>query len=624
VGAAIIGGFQFFVNHFMSRTIQSGPANAIAMFQRLLSGATIGNIILSYDRPMKLKIAFASITLIVLLAATAYGQASHVTLLEGTELTNSERQVIAISRQGDRFIYVSQGNFYIQGIGEDKPLHVPGLLDGFRKANPEFSPDGHSVAYWSMDGSELRRFTISGGPVTTICKADAPFGLSWAPDRTIVYGQGSKGIWRVPTRGGAPENIVKAGRGEILHGPQVLPGAETVLFTVGDEGTPASSRWDRARIVVQSLKSGERKTIVAAGHDGRYLPSGYLVYALNGNIMAVRFDLTKLETVGSPARVVDDVMMANGGATGAVQFSVSDNGVLAYISKRFDPNVVPNQIAMVAFDGTRKMLGPLPAGTWAPRISPDGQHVTFMAGGDVYGTDISNIAAARRIIPRANFPVYSPDGQWIAFESQRDGGEGLYVQRADGSGQAELVEKPGRAPEQWPAGDQGFSFISFRGDGADYDLWTYSVKEKAVMPLVVVPKSGEISSQFSPDGHWFAYMSSESGDWQVYVQPYPTTGARYQVTTKGGRFPVWSNDSREIIFEYDGKLFSTTVDATAGMAFGKPVELPITGFTQTLIRRNYDLAPDGKHFLMVFRSPTVQVDFISNWFEELNRRLKAE
>ena len=513
---------------------------------------------------MKLKITFASITLIVLLAATAHGQASHVTLQEGTELTNAERQVVAISRQGDRFIYVSQGNFYIQGIGEGKPVHVPGLLDGYRKANPEFSPDGHSIAYWSMDGSELRRFTITGGPVTTICKADAPFGLSWAPDRTIVYGQGTKGIWRVPTRGGTPENIVKAERGEILHGPQILPDAATVLFTVGNETVPASSRWDRARIVVQSLKSGERKTIVAAGHDGRYLPSGYLVYALNGNVMAVRFDVKKLETTGPPVSVIDDVLMANGGATGAAQFTVSDNGVLAYISKRYDPNVVPNQLALVGFDGTRKMLGKLPTGTWAPRISPDGQHVTFMAGGDIYTAELSNIAAARRIIPRANFPVYSPDGQWIAFESQREGGESLYVQRADGSGQAELVEKPGRAPEQWPAGDQGFSFISFRGDGTDYDLWTYSVKEKAVMPLVVVPKSGEISSQFSPDGHWFAYMSNESGEWQVYVQPYPTTGARYQVTTKGGRFPVWSNDSQEIIYEYDGKLFSTAVDARSG------------------------------------------------------------
>jgi WD40-like Beta Propeller Repeat len=565
-----------------------------------------------------------SIALTALLAATTHAQASHITLPEGTELTNSERQVIAISQQGDRFIYVSQGNFYIQGVGEEKPIHVPGLLDGFRKANPQFSPDGHSVAYWDMNGSALKRFTVSGGAPTVICKADVPFGLSWAPDRTIVFGQGSKGIWRVPTRGGTPENIVKAEHGEILDGPQVLPGAESVLFTVGNESMPASSRWDRARIVVQSLKSGERKTIVAAGHDGRYLPSGHLVYALNGQIMAVRFDLMKLETIGPAVRVIDDILMANGGATGAAQFSVSNNGVLVYISKRFDPNIVPIQLGLVAFDGTRKMLGPLPTGTWAPRISPDGKNVTFMAGGDIYAAELSNLSSARRIVSHGNFPVYSPDGQWIAFESQRDGGESLYIQRADGSGQAELVEKPGRAPEQWPAGDQGFSFISFRGDGADYDLWMYSVKDRTVMPLVVAPTSGEISSQFSPDGHWFAYMSNESGDWQVYVQPYPMTGTKYQVTKQGGRFPVWSNDSRQLIYEYDGRLFSTDIHAGEKLTFDEPLQLPISGFTQTLIRRNHDLTPDGKHFLMIFRSPTVQVDVVPNWFDELNRRLKAE
>jgi hypothetical protein len=119
-------------------------------------------------------------------------------------------------------------------------------------------------------------------------------------------------------------------------------------------------------------------------------------------------------------------------------------------------------------------------------------------------------------------------------------------------------------------------------------------------------------------------MSNESGDWQVYAQPHPTTGEKYQVTKQGGRFPVWSNDSRELIYEYDGRLFSTAVHTGEKLTFDEPIELPISGFTQTLIRRNYDLTPDGKHFLMVFRSPTVQVEVVPNWFEELNRRLKAE
>jgi Tol biopolymer transport system component len=546
-----------------------------------------------------------------------------VSLPEGTELTNAERQVIAVSPQGKRFVYVSQGNLYVQGTDDTKSIHISGLLDGFRKANPVFSPDGQSIAFWAMDGTVLQRIPVSGGSPTTICKADVPFGVSWGTDDQIVFGQGAKGIWRVSAKGGTPENIVKAGPGEVLDTPQVLPGDDTVLFTVADSSIAPRSRWDQARIVVQSLKTGERATVISAGHDGRYLPSGHLVYALNGQIMAVRFDANKLATIGAAVPAIDNVLTANAAATGIAQFSVSPNGTLVYISAQYDPNVVPIQLALVDFDGKRQMLGPLPTGTWAPRISPDGQHVSFMAGGDIYLGEISNIASSHKIIARANFPVFSPDGQWIAFESQRDGGEGLYVQPSDGSGQAELVEKPGRAPEHWPAGDQGFSFITFRGNGVDYDLWTYSVKEKAVMPLVVVPKSAEISSQFSPDGRWLAYMSNETGDWQIYVQPYPATGARYQITKRGGRFPVWSTDSRQLIYEDDSRLYSTNVHTDSGFTFSEPVALPIAGFTQTLIRRNYDLMPDGKHFLMVFRAPTVQVEVVQNWFEELTRRLKV-
>lgn len=554
------------------------------------------------------------------LSAQADRKSFHVSLPEGTELTNLERQVVAISPQGTRFVYVSQGSLYIRGTGDAEPVRIPGLLDGFRKANPVLSPDGQSIAYWAMDGSVLKRVPVTGGTPVTICAAEAPYGMSWGPDDQIVFGEGTKGIWRVSAKGGAPETIVKADRGEVAHGPQMLPGGDEVLFTLGDEREALSARWDRARIVVQSLKSGERKTLVPAGHDGRYLPSGHLVYALNGHVMAVRFDAKQLVSTGQAVRVIDDVLMANAGATGAAQFSVSANGVLVYISRHYDPNVVPTELGLVSFDGKRQMLGQLPAGAWAPRISPDGQHVAFMAGGDLYMAGLSNLASARRIVSHGFFPVFSPDGQWIAFESAHEGGEALYVQRSDGSGQAELVVKPGRAPEDWPTGDQGFSFISFKGNGVDYDLWTYSVKDKALMPLVVVPASGELSSRFSPDGRFVAYMSSESGDWQVYVQPYPASGARYQVTMRGGRFPLWSTDSRQIIYEYDGRLYSTAVYAGSGLTFGEPVALPVTGFTQTMIRRNHELTPDGTRFLMLFR-PSIQVEVVSNWFEELGRRV---
>ena len=241
--------------------------------------------------------------------------------------------------------------------------------------------------------------------------------------------------------------------------------------------------------------------------------------------------------------------------------------------------------------------------------------------------ELSNLAGARRVIANGTFPLFSPDGQWLAFGSlgtKRDGGiEELFRQRADGSGQAELLVKPGRAPEHWPAGDQGFSFITHRGTANNYDLWTYSVKDKEVTPLAVVDVSAQLSSQFSPDMRWVAYMSSEAGDWQLFAQPVPNpTGVKYQLTTEGGRFPMWSTDGRQLIYEHDGRMFSAPFQAGTQPKIGKPVELPVGGFIQPLIRRNYDMTPDGKSFLMLFR-PGPQIEVVSNWTAQLKQLARS-
>jgi serine/threonine-protein kinase len=551
-------------------------------------------------------------------AAGLMAQTQHVALPEGHEFTNPDRQVIAISPDGKRIAYIAKASLFSKSIsGDAAPVNVPGPLAGRAMANQIFSPDGQSIAYWAQDGALLQRVPVSGGTPVTICKAEMPFGMSWGADDRIVFGQGAKGILSVSAKGGTPEVIVPAKSGEILHGPQMLPGGDAILFTVGDESTDQKSRWDQARIVVQSLKSGERKTVVPVGRDARYLPSGHLVYVQGGKLMAIRFDAKRLETAGQAVQVADNVLTAR--ATGTAQFDVSANGSLAYVSGQG----VPVQLGLVSLDGTRKMLGAVPDGTSAPRISQDGRKVTFAAAGDIYVADMDNLAAARRVITAGTFPLFSPDGKWIAFGSlntKRDGGqEEVFLQRADGSGEAELVAKPARAPEHWLSNEE-FSFISHRGPKEDYDVWTYSLPEKGVTPISVIPGSAQLSSRFSPDRHWVAYMSSESGDWQVYLQPWPETGAKYQVTKQGGRLPMWSADGRDLYYDWDGRMFSIPVHMGTQVTFGQPAAMPITGYIQPLIRRNYDMTPDGKQFVMLFRAGP-QVEVISNFVDDLKKRL---
>ena len=164
----------------------------------------------------------------------------------------------------------------------------------------------------------------------TICPADAPFGMSWGVDG-IVFGQGSKGvIMRVSPNGGQPERLVSVKDGEIAQGPQVLPGGQAVLFTLAT-GT-GGDRWDKAQVVVQSLKSGERKTLVNGGSDARYVPTGHLVYALGGTLFALPFDVKRLEVAGGPVPIVEGVQRTlccpN---SGSAQFSFADTGSLVYV-----------------------------------------------------------------------------------------------------------------------------------------------------------------------------------------------------------------------------------------------------------------------------------------------------
>jgi dipeptidyl aminopeptidase/acylaminoacyl peptidase len=559
-------------------------------------------------RPLHAVLACA---ILALAAVTVRAEVREVSLPEGHDFTNPERQPFALSPDGTRIAYLAHATLFVKPVGDGPPMVVPGPLAGRGVANPVFSPDGQTILYWAQDGSVLQRVPAGGGTPTTICKVDLPYGMSWGADDEILVGEGAQGILRVSAQGGTPETVIRLESGELAYGPQMLPGGNTVLFTLR---APGVDSWDQADVVVQSLISGDRRTIVSAARDARYLPGGQLVYVSGGRLLAVAFDAKVLRTSGQPVELVQNVWTAKD--TGAAQYSVTAGGTLAYVAA----GTVPMQLGVVGLNGGRRMLGPVPEGTSAPRVSPDGLRVTFAAAGDIYVADLANLAGARKVISPGNFPLFSPDGQWIAFGSlgtRRDGGqEELFLQRADGSGEPELIVKPARAPEYWPAGDQGFSFITHRGTANNYDLWIYSVKDREVAPLVVLDESAQLSSAFSPDRHWFAYMSSESGDWQIYVQPYPTTGAKYQVTSGGGRLPMWSGDGGKIYYEHDGQMFEVSVGAGPQPTFGTPVGLPITGFVQPLIRRNYDMMPDHQSFLMLFR-PGPEIVLLTDWLNRL-------
>ena len=266
------------------------------------------------------------------------------------------------------------------------------------------------------------------------------------------------------------------------------------------------------------------------------------------------------------------------------------------------------ELALVNVDGTKKVLGQLPPTVYAPRISPDGKRVAFetrdLKGPDgfrLWTADLAN-PAGRKPFPLtgvANWaPMWTPDGQRLVFIISGDRPDSLYWQRADGTGASEhLIDT--RAAEGWVAGGAQMRFLTLKGNG-DYGISLLDIGTRQVTPYVDLPGSAQHSSAISPDGKWMAYASNETGRYEVWLEPFPQTGTRYQVTRDGGSHPMWLPDGQALYFDRDHQMFRLAVNTNDLSSRAEPTPLPIKGFAQAEYRRQFDLMPDGRRFLVLF------------------------
>jgi eukaryotic-like serine/threonine-protein kinase len=263
------------------------------------------------------------------------------------------------------------------------------------------------------------------------------------------------------------------------------------------------------------------------------------------------------------------------------------------------------QLTLVDREGHRTLVGMVPASTFAPRISPDGREVVFDTSQDgiLWIAKLPDLSSKRQLTTegRNRGPLWSGDGRRILYITDYEREETLFSRNADGTGTPELLTQA-RAPESWSSRLQRLSFIRLKpAPAGDYDIWTYSLTDKQPTPLVTIPGSPQHSSSFSPDGRWITYVSAETGRLEIYVQAFPGPGTKIQVTKAGGGHPLWSPDQRELFFDNNDQIFAVPIRTEPNFTAGEPMALPIAGFIQGPLRRQYDLTPDGKRFLMLFR-----------------------
>jgi serine/threonine-protein kinase len=558
-------------------------------------------------------------------------------LPQGQEASRPGRPLVAISPDGEKIVYAANRQLYLRSMSDVDARPIEGTnLDA---ALPFFSPDGKWIGFYAVAERKLKKIAITGGAAVTVSEVDFPLAANWI-DEQILLADPQKGILRVSANGGKPETVVAAKADEFMQSPQLLPDRDHLLFTVLVRATNRSfdlSRWDKAQIVAQSLKTGERKTLIEAGADGRYVPTGHLVYALGSTLLAVPFDAAKLEKTGGPVSVTDGV--ARAGASGTAHFSFAANGTMIYFTDNTSA-ARETKVALADRDGKAKPL-PLPTGRfyWEPRVSPDGKQAAVMSADDegtfVSVYELSQAAALRRLtFQSADHPLWTRDGQRIVFDS----GGSLFSQRADGSGTVQELAKA-QNQESYAANSvsPNGKTLLFRTIAKSGDIWSLSLDGEHQPKPLISGEGNQTQAYFSPDGRWIVYISADSGTGgtpQLFVQPFPPTGAKYQITTTGAVAPLWSPDGKQIFYIGSSggtqQLSSVDVHTEPRFGFANPTKLPIDRIASRLNDsvRPYDITPDGKQFLIIYRDAITpdepvqpQIRITLNWFEELKRRV---
>ena len=353
---------------------------------------------------------------------------------------------------------------------------------------------------------------------------------------------------RVSASGGRPEPVTKLdpARGDMCHPwPQLLPGGEAVLFTARNADGTASSHVDA--IV---LKTGERRTLVRGATGGRVVAPGYLVYNEGNSLKAAPFDVARLQMSGPAAPIVEGVRdLYNFGGTES----------LAYVP---GGNTVDSALFAVDRGGVAHPL-PTPQRPYQVlEASPDGSRLAVVIGSDA--SDIWVYHLLRGTLTRVThegglWPVWTPDGKQIAYVSRRNGARKLFLKSADGTGSEREMATGEINPKTWSPDGRFLVFTQLNASSRSWDVGLFSLEDRKMRPLLQSPFT-ETEPRISPDGRFIAFTSDESGQHEVYVQPFPEGGEKWQVSTDGGSMAEWSRDGRELYYVHENVVMAAAVE----------------------------------------------------------------
>jgi serine/threonine-protein kinase len=519
------------------------------------------------------------------------------------------QNTLALSADGVSLVFVGapEDSFDVQlyrrDLHQPEAVPIPGTEGA---AQPMLSPDGRWVGF--TVARRLFKVDAAGGlPVEIIELRSRPRGVHWTAADTIVFGQ-QNGIFQVSADGGAPERLTEVDRSaeEYQHTlPRMLPGGEAVLYTV----QRALFRWEDADIVVQRIDTGERTVVVEGGADARYVDTGHLVFVRSGTLMAVPFDLNRLEVTGGEVSLVDGVtqainVLSSDGDTGAAQFQVSAGGHLVYLPGGIAPDT-ESTVSWLDRDGNVARAFDDLAAYGSVRLSPTGERLAYTTTGSnagVWVRDLRRGVTTQLSDGQSSFAIWTRDGEHVTFDRVDSGVPNLYWRVADASRPAEPLATSDAVefPAVWSADDRRLIY-SHNGSR----LSVLHVEEGRREELFGHERPA-MTPALSPDGRWLAYASFEAGSYQVFVRPFPGPGGRTQISVRGGLAPSWSADGRELFFltQTDAQnqqryMMRVDVALEPTPVVGRPARMFEWDHVISTPVRRYDVASDGRFLIAV-------------------------
>ena len=520
------------------------------------------------------------------------------------QLAVTHGQSLVLSPDGKSLAYVAAENgmarLFIRRLDSIDPVAIP---DSDGAMFPFFSPNGEWIAFYVQ--GKVKKALANGGVPVVVCEVPTFFGATWTPKDMIIVAIPNYGLASVPASGGSLQKVQMAFKDIVYpEGPSWLANGDWIAFT--NYLSPSRD------VIAVKLSTGETRLILRSAQSPTWVKD-YLVYFQGGAMWAVPFDSTRMSVAGEAVRIASGINEE----LYVAQATVSQNGILAYALG--PAGSFTRDVYLVSRRGQEQKLA-FPSEDFVdPVISPDGKRIAFMfrsASGQQLAVIDRISGQSTTLIPGGmnTAPVWTPDGKNLLYDGVVPQQRGLFRIAADGSSSPQLLRTMPFNSHFTSVGG-GYAAIMVSDPSTSSDIWLMNLQKPDETRPFRNTAAAERQGALSPDGHWIAYASNESGRSEIYVEPIPGPRGRRQISSEGGEEPRWVRNGREITYRNGSKMMSVPVQQQPVFQMGKQVELFDRKFDGGLGVAGYDVTPDGQSFVLTrsqHTSPT-EIQVLMGW-----------